>query len=572
MVLRSVQVPGFGVIHVSTSRDAVAFASPAPSSSLLCALCRDVPRVPRRASCGHVLCLHCARARVAASPTCPSCSSKCDLSDLIVDDALTLDVENLMTHCAHAFRVDALGTGTATAGATTLDFRGFGARACGAVVRFGDLERHQSSCEFRIVRCGARATEGEERCDAACVARELGKHREACAYVARRCENLGCAWVGSAMYASKHNEVCEKKPVKCAHGCGATTRDESSRARHEETCPAKDVACGNVDDEDEDDASRTCPAIMKRHGLALHRENVCEHARLSVPCVDCQRFVAKRSAIRHAQTCPKRKTRCPAGCGAVVAKDRERTHLESECAFVEVQCEFHEVGCLFRSARGAMPRHCEEANREHCALVLKAAVEVRDASAEVAKSCEIVARDDFGFTASEREERDVVLRALLDEEIRALEDMKALREDEAERRRRGVMVVDALTAAIADHVKRYDAVIANVCEDITKMRAEFEAYKTQNALELESLREAVAATQLAARDVASRVSTLSRGGGIVEELRDKMRDDLKDERASIIGEIEKRSRSLRFELDDIKTEQNAQILRLREDIRAVLKQ
>jgi len=204
-------------------------------------------------------------------------------------------------------------------------------------------------------------------------------------------------------------------------------------------------------------------------------------------------------------------------------------------------------------------------------LVLKASVEVRDVSVRMAESCKSIVKDENGFTSSEREEVDVVLKAMRDEEIRALEGIKALREDEAEARNRGLVYINALKAAVADQEDTYNVAIANINEDIAQLREEFEAFKRQNALELAALRETVESTQLAVKDVSVRVSTLNRGGGVIEELQNTFLNDIEDERVVIMGEIEKQSRKLRFELEDLKTEQNKTISRIRDDIRAVLK-
>ena len=373
------------------------------------------------------------------------------------------------------------------------------------------------------------------------------------------------------MFARSHVEQnCMFVPVKCAYGCGTTTRSAEAAARHEETCPVKEVPCGAIDDEDADERTRCCPAVMKRNALAHHRESVCEYAQTS-KCVHCKKIVAARSAIRHALSCKKSRRVCPAGCGAEVTKEMEQRHLDHDCPAVEIQCEFHDVGCLFRGPRGVMSRHEDSATQSHCALVLKASVEVRDVSMQMAQSCRKVVRDEEGFTTTEREEVDVVLKAMRDEEIRALEGIKALREDEAEARNRGLVYIDALKAAVADQEETYNTAIANIHDDIARLREEFEAFKKQNALELAALRETVEATQLAVKDVSVRVSTLHRGGGIIEELQNTFFNGIKDERAMIIGEIEKQSRKLRFEWEDIQAEQNSKIHALRDDIRAVLK-
>ena len=332
----------------------------------------------------------------------------------------------------------------------------------------------------------------------------------------------------------------------------------------------KEVPCGAIDDEDADESTRCCPVVMKRNALAHHRESVCEYARTS-KCAHCKKIVAARSAIRHAQSCKKSRRVCPAGCGVEVTKETEQRHLEHDCPAVEIQCEFHDVGCLFRGPRGVMSRHEDSATQSHCALVLKASVEVRDVSMQMAQSCRKVVRDEEGFTTTEREEVDVVLKAMRDEEIRALEGIKALREDEAEARNRGLVYIDALKAAVADQEETYNTAIANIHDDIARLREEFEAFKKQNALELAALRETVEATQLAVKDVSVRVSTLHRGGGIIEELQNTFFNGIQDERAMIIGEIEKQSRKLRFEWEDIQAEQNSKIHALRDDNRAVLK-
>ena len=572
MVLRDVPIDGYGVVYVSTSRARTVFAAPKPPRHVVCAACADILRKPRRAPCGHAFCAECANDATQRSGTCPACKAVVNDDDWIPDESLSLEIGNLPTHCAYAWRRES-GDESAR---MVLDYRGFGARTCGAIVRFADLERHCAECAYRVVICGLISRDGgtptaDERCGYECRATTLEEHRKTCEYAVQPCVNVGCSWTGSMKFVRRHVEhECAFVPVKCAYGCGTTTRDAASAARHEETCPVKEVPCGAIDDEDTDENTRCCPVVMKRNALAHHRESVCDYARTST-CADCKKIVAARSAIRHAQTCQKIRLLCPAGCGAEVTKETERRHLDIDCPAVEIQCEFHEVGCLFRGPRGTMSRHEETETQAHFALVLKASVEVRDVSMRMAESCKSIVKDENGFTSSEREEVDVVLKAMRDEEIRALEGIKALREDEAEARNRGLVYIDALKAAVADQEDTYNVAIANINEDIAQLREEFEAFKRQNALELAALRETVESTQLAVKDVSVRVSTLNRGGGVIEELQNTFLNDIEDERVVIMGEIEKQSRKLRFELEDLKTEQNKTISRIRDDIRAVLK-
>ncbi len=578
MVLRNVPIDGYGVVYVSTARARTVFAAPKPPNHLLCSACSDILRKPRRAPCGHAFCAECASDATRLTGTCPACKSIVHDDDWIPDESLSLEISNLSAHCAFAWRRREAEPGQdndATGDRMTLDYRGFGNRTCGAIVRFADLERHCAECAYRVVICGLISRDGEstmhERCSHECRATELEDHRRTCEYVVKPCVNIGCSWSGSGMFARAHVEKkCMFVPVKCAYGCGTTTQSAEAAARHEETCPVKEVPCGAIDDEDADESTRCCPVVMKRNALAHHRESVCEYARTS-KCAHCKKIVAARSAIRHAQSCKKSRRVCPAGCGVEVTKETEQRHLEHDCPAVEIQCEFHDVGCLFRGPRGVMSRHEDSATQSHCALVLKASVEVRDVSMQMAQSCRNIVRDEEGFTATEREEVDVVLKAMRDEEIRALEGIKALREDEAEARNRGLVYIEALKAAVADQEETYNTAIANMHDDIARLREEFEAFKKQNALELAALRETVEATQLAVKDVSVRVSTLHRGGGIIEELQNTFFNGIQDERAMIIGEIEKQSRKLRFEWEDIQAEQNSKIHALRDDIRAVLK-
>ena len=80
----------------------------------------------------------------------------------------------------------------------------------------------------------------------------------------------------------------------------------------------------------------------------------------------------------------------------------------------------------------------------------------------MAKDVEKVVRDEEGLNESDRVERDAVLRALRAEEERMLQDMKTLRENEADARKRGELYAQALEKALYDQAETYDAAIAEV--------------------------------------------------------------------------------------------------------------
>ena len=109
MVLRAVAVDGYGVVHVSTSRANVTFASVVPDA-LVCRVCSDALRQPLRAPCGHAACATCAEASTRRSGACGACGRLVREEDWIEDQTLALDVGNLRTHCPYAFGRGASGT------------------------------------------------------------------------------------------------------------------------------------------------------------------------------------------------------------------------------------------------------------------------------------------------------------------------------------------------------------------------------------------------------------------------------------------------------------------------------
>ena len=568
MVLRAVAVEGYGVVYVSASRERVVFAS-LPPDSTMCPACKDVLRKPRRAPCGHALCATCARESIAQSGTCAVCRRAATEEDYVADEALMLEISNLRAHCPYAWRRD----DASADGSATLDHRGFGDRCCGAIVRFADLARHAEECDFKIVICGLAERDAGRRltgtCAAECARRALEGHREECAYAARGCANAGCDWVGSAMYARDHADVCEHKPVACRHGCRATMTNADAVARHEEICPVKEVLCGVVDEADADEHTRCCPAMMKRNALARHRQEMCEYAR-PVACSDCQTLVSERSALRHKQVCVKIRRACTAGCGALVSAADMKQHLELTCPSVELLCEFHEVGCVFRCSRDDMARHYETSTAAHVKLLLRASAEIREVSETMAKDVEKVVRDEEGLNESDRVERDAVLRALRAEEERMLQDMKTLRENEADARKRGELYAQALEKALEDQAETYDAAIAEVREEILAVRGEFETYKSQASFELNELRQAMSSAQIALSEVSARAATITRDGGILDEHKLAIEEEIKHDREHALGELEKATRQIRFEIEDASAEHARKILSLRDDIRMVL--
>ncbi len=561
--MRHVVVDGYGVVYASSSRDRVVFAS-RPPDSVMCPACKDVLRKPRRAPCGHAFCASCAEECVKSTGTCLQCKMVVPADSWIPDETLMLEISNLRAHCPHAWRRAASGT-------STLDHRGFGHRSCGMIVRYEDLKSHAQVCDFKTVICGLvekeRDVDMPSRCDVECVARDLEAHRRECAYRVWPCPNEGCDWTGSAMHAASHAETCAFKPVVCAHGCGATLRSASVVERHEEICPAKEVVCGLVDENDPDERTRCCPAKMRRHALATHREKMCDYVTAS-ECSDCLKPVARRSATRHKQLCPMAQRKCV--CGVMIAASKLQEHIDSQCPKQDVLCDFHEVGCVVRCPRSMMERHYAEASAAHLKLLLKASLEVREVSETMARDVEKVVRDDEGMNESDRLARDGVLKAIRLEETRALEDIKTLRENEVDARKRGTLYAESLRKALIDQAETYDAAISEMQAEIERVKDEFETYKKRSSFELAELRTAVEAAEIAVSEVSARASVVTRGGGIFDEHKRSIEEHIEREREMTLDEIEKATRNIQFEIEDANAEQARQIVSLREDIRTVL--
>jgi hypothetical protein len=572
-MLRDVVIEGYGVIYVSTSRTRVAFAAPRPPDSVVCKFCRDILRAPRRARCGHVFCAVCAQRAERDTGTCPTCKSELDVeggNEWIPDETIALDVSNLPTHCPYAWRRATSG------GESTFDYRGFGHRCCGAVVRFADLERHVRECAFATVICGLVEMENGRAsvnsCEETCLRCELEAHRKDCAYAETTCVNAsyGCEWSGSAMHVRDHElEPCAFAPKACRHGCGATTVSEDAASKHEDVCPVKMVACGFIDEEDSNEETKRCPTTMQRNALAHHREQMCEYAR-QITCADCRASVSARSVIRHKQTCVKVRRPCTAGCGTMLTNVEMPFHVESICPVVEIQCAFHEVGCVVRCRRSEMERHYADAGAAHDKLLLRASEEVREFSEKLASIVDGVKRDEEGLNEADRVERDSLIKSLREEEIRVLEDIKTLRENEADARKRNELYAEALKKALVDQAETYEAALAEMREELSNVREEFAAYKERSVLELSALQQTVDATRVAMREVSNRASLLTRGGGIFDEHRANIMKELDDDRKKTMDEIERAMRQLRFEFDDAKSQHGRELVSIREDIRTVL--
>lgn len=456
-----------------------------------------------------------------------------------------------------------------------MDYRGFGDRCCGAVVRLRDLERHVNECDFRQVVCGLVERDGDAiglpgKCEHVCALRDLENHRSVdCSYVMRQCANFGCDWTGSREHAGRHAEECKWKPIICRFGCGARMTNAESVERHEETCPRVEVTCGVVDVDDADESTRCCPVKMMRFALPRHRDEMCNYAR-TTPCPDCRAPVSERSAVRHKQTCFKMKRSCTAGCGALVSIADMKLHLEKVCPKVEIACEFQDVGCVVRYPRADMERHYAAHTDAHVKLLLRAAMEIREVSETIAKEVEKVVRDEEGLNESDRIERDGVIRAIRTEELRALEGVKRLRLEEADARKRGEIYAAALSKALAEHTETYDAAIAEIRVEMAHVRNEFESFKTTASFELVALREAIESAALTASDASARASALARGGGIFDGYKRSFEREIEHERKETLDEIAKASRQLRFEIQDANGEHTKAIASLREDIRAAI--
>jgi TNF receptor-associated factor 4 len=217
-----------------------------------------------------------------------------------------------------------------------------------------------------------------------------------------------------------------------------------------------------------------------------------------------------------------------------------------------------------------MARHYETSTAAHVKLLLRASAEIREVSETMAKDVEKVVRDEEGLNESDRVERDAVLRALRAEEERMLQDMKTLRENEADARKRGELYAQALEKALEDQAETYDAAIAEVREEILAVRGEFETYKSQASFELNELRQAMSSAQIALSEVSARAATITRDGGILDEHKLAIEEEIKHDREHALGELEKATRQIRFEIEDASAEHARKILSLRDDIRMVL--
>jgi TNF receptor-associated factor 4 len=217
-----------------------------------------------------------------------------------------------------------------------------------------------------------------------------------------------------------------------------------------------------------------------------------------------------------------------------------------------------------------MARHYETSTAAHVKLLLRASAEVREVSEKMAQDVEKFVRDEEGLNESDRVERDAVIRALRTEEERMLEDMKTLRENEADARKRGELYAQALQKALLDQAETYDAAIAEVREEILAVRDEFETYKSQASFELNELRQAISSAQIALTEVSSRAATITRAGGILDEHKLAIKEEIEHDREHTLGELEKAMRQIRFEIEDASAEHARKIVSLREDIRMVL--
>ena len=172
--------------------------------TLLCAICKQVPREPRLNGvdlCGHLFCSRCF-ADAPSGRSCPACDKVMTSSSVVPDSNSARMIAKLKVRCPQAVKgMPCTWTGE------------FG-------VEGKNLAAHATSCPFEMGTCP------HSGCDKQMLNNQISDHRKECIYRPFQC--VDCGELTTFKRRFRHHDECPKAHVPCPEHCGVEPmpRDE----------------------------------------------------------------------------------------------------------------------------------------------------------------------------------------------------------------------------------------------------------------------------------------------------------------------------------------------------------
>lgn len=112
-------------------------------SALVCPVCQQVFSEPViSVKCGHTFCRSCIESMVCAGTYCPIDGVECDTSQLVLNRAVSGQVDDLLIYCCHGL--------VSQDGGITCERDQSG---CSEVIKLGHRDHHEEVCEYSRVVC-----------------------------------------------------------------------------------------------------------------------------------------------------------------------------------------------------------------------------------------------------------------------------------------------------------------------------------------------------------------------------------------------------------------------------------
>ena len=113
-----------------------------------------------------------------------------------------------------------------------------------------------------------------------------------------------------------------------------------------------------------------CGALMSRADEQSHVNETC--VLRTVACEHCSLQCVAREFNEHSGICAKAMVECDLGCGETMRREHVGEHLKSECDEGEVTCPFERYGCsIGEVTRKELKPHLTEAREQHTDLRMK---------------------------------------------------------------------------------------------------------------------------------------------------------------------------------------------------------
>lgn len=112
-------------------------------AALICPVCQKIFREPViSVRCGHTFCQQCIESMIRAGTPCPVDDVQCDTGQLVLNRAVSGQIDDLLIYCCH-------GLISHNNGLSCEKDEG----GCSEVIRFGDRQHHEDSCGYSKTVC-----------------------------------------------------------------------------------------------------------------------------------------------------------------------------------------------------------------------------------------------------------------------------------------------------------------------------------------------------------------------------------------------------------------------------------